>query len=90
MELIDFAYTLPKACVEECAQPGDNTEACNYWATKIKIKYTRQEIERCLGETGGWTDSELREDNMLGLRAKLIWCASWDAKEFDFELEGDE
>ena len=90
MELLDFAYTLPRACVEACAQPGDNDEACELWARKLKISYGRREIEECLAQIGAWSDSELREDSMLTLRAKLIWCASWDVLDFDLELEDDE
>lgn len=81
-------FELPQECVDDCSASGSVDEAVAYWQPKVALNYwTRGEIIKALQEYGAWTKEELDALSDAELEHKIIWLASCDAKEEQFNEE---
>lgn len=81
MDIRDLESILPRKCVNDIAQSGDNAEACEFWLCKMRFTVSRRVAVDILGGYGAWERKELQAMPMNELKVKLLWIAAWNAKE---------
>jgi hypothetical protein len=79
-------FRIPGQAVIDICKPGDNDDAVTLWLPKIERNCggnapTSEAVLRELIDSGGWTDSEL-EDNEQNWK-RLVWMGAWNIFEDD-------
>jgi hypothetical protein len=74
-----FVVEMPPEAVAACHHQGQCDEDVAYWAPRIKIDASDEDIRAELKEYGAWDNEEL-EDTEANKR-RIIWIAAGDIKD---------
>jgi len=73
---------LPRACIAECAAPGQPADdAVRHWRGKLGFHVPTERAIRWLRESGAWTEGELRGWNADRLAETCLWLLACEARE---------
>lgn len=72
----DIEDILPKECVDDICQYGDNQKAVDYWLKKLHLKLKKRDCTAML------VDYDINLCQSVGmLRCYVLWIAAWNAFE---------
>lgn len=74
-----FIVEMPLEAVQDCSHQGACDDDVAYWAPKIKIDATPDDIRAELKEYGAWDGEELADDKAN--KECIVWIAAGNIKE---------
>lgn len=80
-----FTVEMPAQAVVDCSHQGACDDDVAYWAPKINIDATVDDIRAELKEYGAWDKEELADDEAN--KERIVWIAAGNIKEEEREAD---